>query len=88
MRTVALEVRRAEDWETVIFEEIETLQVAGGKNEAGFSLTLIGIRSDVPNQVESGIIDIADRHMDLVDGDVPRADDGTVLPIALRDKTE
>lgn len=86
MRTVRLDVARSQGWETVVFEGIERLWVAGGAGQGeNVTLTLIGERSEQPNQVESQILDIAPRHEPLVDSTVPRVDDETALPVALRD---
>lgn len=85
MRTVELEVLREEGWKTIIFEGVEKVAVAGAPGEGGLTLTLIGIREDRPNQVETGVLDVADRHEPLLDADVPKTEDGRSVPIAYRD---
>lgn len=83
MRTARLEVLNAQGWTTVTFEDIEQLCVAGAPGEAGLTLTLIGIRNDGPNQVETGALDVAERHRSLLDSEVPTLD-GEAVPVALR----
>lgn len=86
MRTVEIEVLRDDDWEMVVFEDIKSLTVAGAPGEDGLLFTLIGKREEQPNQVEAGILDIAERHEPLLDSSVPRSEDGTSLPQSLREK--
>ncbi len=84
VRTIQLEVRRADGWETVVFEDVEQVRLAGAPGEEGLQFTLLGVRSGAPNRVETGVLDIADRHEGLVESDVPTLD-GQALPVALRD---
>jgi hypothetical protein len=88
VRTVRLEVRRKDGWENVVFEDIEQLRVTGAPGDPDtpgkLRLTLIGERSGRPNQVEPGILDIADRHYSLVNSEVPELD-GQVLPVVLQE---
>lgn len=86
MRTVRLEVLTANGWTTVTFEDIDQLRVSGAPGEAGLTLTLIGLRKDAPNQVETGILDVAERHRSLLDSEVPSLD-GKTLPVAQRDRS-
>lgn len=84
MRTVQIEVLREPGWETIVFEDIETLRVVGAPGEDGIEFTLIGQRSDAPNQIEPGVLDVTDRHERLVDSELPKHD-GVSLPLAVRD---
>jgi hypothetical protein len=83
VRTVRLEVLTADGWTTVTFEDIDQLRVAGAPGDEGLTLTLIGICEDDPNQVETRILDVADRHRSLLDSEVPTID-GEAVPGALR----
>lgn len=85
VRTVQLEVLRADGWETITFEGIEQLRVADAPGEEGMVFTLIGQRPDAPNQIATGVLDVADRHEALLDSAVPTLD-GQSLPLALRDR--
>jgi len=70
MRTVCLEVNHVDEgWTTVTFEDVKHLGAVGapGAGDREVKLTLIGKREDSPNQVETGILAIADRHEALVD---------------------
>lgn len=86
VRTVEIEVRRVDGWETVTFEEIETLGVYGSPGEDGVQFTLIGEREDGPNLHRTGILDVAERHRPLLDSPLPTTDDGTAVPVAVRRK--
>jgi len=79
MRTLRIEELRAGGWETVTFEDVTRVTLAGAPGAAGLSFTLIGHRDDYPNQVESGIHDIAQRHDTLIGTPVPRRDTGESL---------
>lgn len=85
MNEVAVEALRDGSWRTLQFRGVDAVQVAGGTDGECLTLTLIGIRSDEPNQIEPSILDIAPRHEVLLDGAVPRTDDGTALPVARRE---
>jgi hypothetical protein len=87
VRTVQLDVRRADGWETVVFEDVESIRVAGAPGDAGVQFTLIGERPDARSHRETRILDIAERHRDLVDSPVPTID-GQAVPMALRDIQE
>jgi len=84
VRTIQLEILRSDGWETVTFEHIQELRIAGAPGDDGIQFTLIGLRDDGPNQVETRILDVADRHETLLDSGLPTLD-GQSLPRALRD---
>ncbi|SDG23871.1 hypothetical protein [Halorientalis regularis] len=86
MRTVEIEVLRGSEWEMLVFEDIEKLTLAGAPHEDGLLFTLTGTRDDQPNQVETGILDIAERHEPLLDTPVPRNECGTSVPQSLREE--
>lgn len=76
MRTVQLSIRKADGWDTVVFEEIKSLHLAGAPRDGGgVQMTLIGKRDGSPNRVEQGVLEIADRHEALIDSPVPDADE-------------
>jgi hypothetical protein len=85
-RSVRLEVLTADGWTRVTFEDIDQLRVAGAPGEAGLTLTLIGIRDDGPNHVETGVLDVVERHRSLLGSEVPTVD-GVALPVAQRDRS-
>jgi hypothetical protein len=45
----------------------------------------VGEREDQPNQIVTGVLDVAERHEPLLDTPVPRTDDGTSLPLTMAD---
>lgn len=81
VRTVAVDVLRDEGWETVEFAEISKLLVEAAPGDGGLTLTLIGTRSEEPNVVETGVLDVAERHRELLDNEFPEVD-GESLPLA------
>lgn len=83
MRTAQLDVRRAAGWETVVFEGVECIYFAGAPGDAGVQFTLVGERPDALDQIELGVLDIAERHRNLVDSPVPTID-GQAVPMAVR----
>lgn len=85
-RDVALKVRYSNGWETVTMAGVSAIQLVGGQDERGLTFTLIGIRPDSPNEYETGVLDIKPRHEELLNSSVPRWEDGTALPMALRER--
>jgi hypothetical protein len=87
VRTVEIEVFRAAEWEHIVFEEVSQIHVGAAPDPDGLQLTLTGEREGRPNQVETGILDVAQRHEPLLNSSIPRTDNGTSLPLAVRDDT-
>jgi hypothetical protein len=81
---VILEVLTADGWGECEFSSVESVQVAAAPAPEGLELTLIGERNDGENQVETGILDVARRHEDLLVNSVPRVDSGESVPAAYR----
>jgi hypothetical protein len=76
-----------EGWTTVTLENVDQLRLGGapGPDGEGLVLTLIAMRTDGIGERVTGILDIADRHRQLLDSTVPTID-GVALPVALREK--
>lgn len=76
-----------EGWTTVDLENVQSLRLGGapGPGGEGLVVTLIAIRADGPGDRVTGILDIADRHRALLDGEFPTVD-GVALPVALHDE--
>lgn len=86
MRSIRIEIHRVDEgWTAVTFEDIESVRIAGtpGSTDNGLVFTLIGIREDTSNQVVTDVVDIAARHRDLLDSEVPTIND-VALPVALQ----
>jgi hypothetical protein len=89
-RAVQIEVRRQSGWETVSFTKVDRLGIASapGNDGEGIVYSLIGERNDSPNQVESQILDVAERHRALIDSEFPVDEEtGEALPVALRENS-
>lgn len=82
---IALEVLTAEGRTEREFSNVESIEIAAAPGTDGLELTLIGERDSEPNQVETGILDVAPRHEELLSSPVPRTDSGESIPVARRD---
>jgi len=82
----ALEVLTADGWTECEFANVESIRVAAAPGSEGLELTLIGEREDKQNQIETGVLDVARRHEELLANPVPRVDSGESVPIAYRDR--
>ncbi len=73
-----LRVRKPDGWTTVEFpEEVEAIAAVGGQVDGQLCLTLTGEREDGPRVVRTGILDVDEDDESLLEGAVPRTDDGT-----------
>lgn len=72
------------EWETLEIADVDSLHVVGSPKD-GFSYTIIGKRSDEPNAVETGIIDIKERFDPLFASPLPRTDDGDSIAVMQRE---
>lgn len=62
-RWVRLEVCLVDEgWMSVSFKDVKAIRVAANPGDDGLTLTLIGVCDERPNQVETSILDVAERH--------------------------
>ncbi|MCU4799801.1 hypothetical protein OB920_05405 [Halobacteria archaeon HArc-gm2] len=78
-----LRVRKPDGWTTVSLDDddVEAVTVAGGRTDGHLSLTLIGVRSSQPNVRVQDVLDVDPDDESKLASEVPRADDGTCLPL-------
>ena len=81
---IALEVLTAEGRTEREFSNVESIEIAAAPGTDGLELTLIGERDSGPNQVETGILDVAPRHEEFLSSPVPRTDSCETTPYARR----
>ena len=77
-----LRVRKPDGWTTISLpDEVEKVTVATGKTDGQLSYTLIGMRNSVENVIVQDVLDVDPDDEEKIASEVPRANDGTSLPI-------
>ncbi|WP_338738167.1 hypothetical protein [Haloplanus salilacus] len=70
----------------VTLEDVAAVRLAGAPESDGeLAFTLIGERASAPNQVDTEVLDIAERHRSLLASDVPTID-GVAVLVEMREK--
>lgn len=77
-----MRVCRPDGWETVTFDDVAKITVADAPAESGIQFTLIGHRDGERNQIETDVVDVAERHEPLLDSEVPRTAEGESIALA------